>query len=318
MRSSISGVVAFALMPIAMVSAQATFASSAKRGLVFVPNPSHPADNQIWVESGSDLTWYYNYGIDPSPAYSNRSQADFEFVPMLWGTPSSDTDTTFSDGVEALISGGTNISHILAFNEPDGESSTGGSSIQPEAAAKTWIREVVPLQKMGVQCGGPAVTGSQRGITWLEDFFSACSSLGTNCTVDFLPVHWYGNFEGLASFLGQVAAAYPNTSIWITEYALNHADLDDSQAFFNSSAEYFDRLDFVGRYSYFGSFRSSVSNVGPNAAMLTQKGELTDIGSWYLGGAATNNIPKASAAGKVTVGAMWGALVVVAVSFCFL
>ncbi len=26
--------------------------------------------------------------------------------------------------------------------------------------------------------------------------------------------------------------------------------------------------------------------------MLTQKGQLTDIGSWYLGGAATNNIPQ--------------------------
>jgi hypothetical protein len=25
--------------------------------------------------------------------------------------------------------------------------------------------------------------------------------------------------------------------------------------------------------------------------MLTQNGQLTDIGSWYLGGAATNNIP---------------------------
>jgi hypothetical protein len=29
--------------------------------------------------------------------------------------------------------------------------------------------------------------------------------------------------------------------------------------------------------------------------MLTEKGELTDIGSWYLGGAATNNIPKGGA-----------------------
>jgi hypothetical protein len=28
--------------------------------------------------------------------------------------------------------------------------------------------------------------------------------------------------------------------------------------------------------------------------MLTQNGQLTDIGSWYLGGAATNNIPEAT------------------------
>ena len=43
-----------------------------------------------------------------------------------------------------------------------------------------------------------------------------------------------------------------------------------------------------------------MSNVGPNAAMLTEKGELTDIGSWYLGGTATGKKPK-GAAGKNTV-----------------
>jgi hypothetical protein len=56
-------------------------------------------------------------------------------------------------------------------------------------------------------------------------------------------------------------------------------------------------------YSYFGAFRSDVSNVGANAAMLDQKGKLTDIGSWYLGGVATNNIPQAGAGGRIqTVG----------------
>ena len=89
-----------------------------------------------------------------------------------------------------------------------------------------------------------------------------------------------------------------------------------TQEFFNESAEYFDRIDYIDIYSYFGSFRSSVSNVGPNVAMLTQNGKLTSIGSWYLGGAATNNIP--SAAGKTVVGLAWVALVVVGVSFCLL
>jgi len=44
--------------------------------------------------------------------------------------------------------------------------------------------------------------------------------------------------------------------------------------------------------------------------MLTQKGQLTDIGSWYLGGAATNNIPMRSAAQRVEF-AGWGLVVVV-------
>jgi hypothetical protein len=56
----------------------------------------------------------------------------------------------------------------------------------------------------------------------------------------------------------------------------------------------------VTHYSYFGAFRSSVSNVGPNAAMLDQNGKLTDIGSWYMGGVATHNIPKGPGGSKTS------------------
>lgn len=79
------------------------------------------------------------------------------------------------------------------------------------------------------------------------------------------------------------------------------------------SAKYFDRIDYIDRYSYFGSFRSDVSNVGPNAAMLTQKGQLTDIGSWYLGGKATNNIPSSKSA-AVRGAAAFGTVLVMAVA----
>lgn len=66
----------------------------------------------------------------------------------------------------------------------------------------------------------------------------------------------------------------------------------------------------VTRYSYFGAFRSDVSNVGPNVAMLTEKGQLTDIGSWYLGGAATNNVPhKGGAAHLSATSYVWPLLV---------
>ena len=227
----------------------------------------------------------------------------------------------------------------MGFNEPDGTTSTGGSDISPSAAASAWISQVQPLKKLGVQLGAPAVTGSPSGFTWLQQFFDACASQGTNCTADFIPVHWYGNFEGLASHVGQVSATYvflsfsflssvrvltnryvidryPNASIWVTEYALPDANLTDTQSFFNSSTEFLDRTSYVDRYSYFGSFRSSVSNVGPNVAMLDQKGRLTDIGSWYLGGAATHNVPSAAVKGFEAVGITGISLVAVAVGFC--
>lgn len=82
--------------------------------------------------------------------------------------------------------------------------------------------------------------------------------------------------------------------MWITEYNLNDQDLETTQAFYNMSAEYFDRLESVERYSLFGAFRSDVSNVGPNAAMLSVNGSLTDIGAWYLGREATGILPGSS------------------------
>ncbi|KAI0965781.1 glycoside hydrolase family 128 protein [Xylaria arbuscula] len=278
---------------------------SDKRGLVFVPNSKSPDDNKIWVESGSDLTWYYNYSPMPAPAYADQQQSDFEFVPMLFG---SIDDTSFLDSVNGLIEGGRNISHVLTFNEPDGSTQYGGSNLDPTKAAQIWVDNIIPLKEKGVKAGLPACTGGEGGIPWLNQFLGNCSSLisnnGTtqNCTYDFVTIHWYGNFEGLASHLGEYSAAFPNKTQWITEYNYNDQDLDTTQSFYNTSADYFDRLDSVARYSYFGSFRSHDSNVGANAVMLNNAGDLTDIGSWYLGGVATGVKPQSGPAGRAEVG----------------
>lgn len=197
----ISSALLLAALPTALT--QATYTRSSKRGLVFIPSDTHPYDDEIWVESGSDLTWYYNYGPQPSPAYYNLTQEEFEFVPQLWTSSS-----TFLSTVTSMISGGRNISHVLTFNEPDGSTATGGSNLAPSAAASAWISQVQPLKKLGVKLGAPAVTGSPGGFTWLQQFFDACASQGTNCTADFIPVHWYGNFQGLADHLGQVYGTY--------------------------------------------------------------------------------------------------------------
>lgn len=81
----------------------------------------------------------------------------------------------------------------------------------------------------------------------------------------------------------------------MTEYAYANQDLAPSQEFFNQSIDYFDKLDYIGRYAYFGAFRADKSNIGPNAAFLSIGGKLTDIGSWYLGFDATGVIPENTA-----------------------
>jgi hypothetical protein len=245
------------------------------------------ADLDTLLSPPTSITWYYNYQATPS-SYLSQKYPSIEFVPMLWGAPSNADDDTFTTQISKL----KNMKYIMGFNEPDGESSTGGSSVTPANAAKEWIRTLEPLAKsnQNIKVLAPAVTGSPRGIQWLKDFFTECEKLG-GCTTDIVPVHWYGDFQGLASHMGSTLEAVPNAMLWVTEYAMSKANLADSQGFAKTAAQYFDRLEEVHRYSYFGGFRSSKSNVGPNAAMLTQDGDLTDLGAAYLGKPATGKVP---------------------------
>ena len=188
--------------------------SSSKRGLVFTPNSTTRADDKIWVQKPSDLTWYYNYKPSPDSTYSDLPQSQFEFVPMMWGAPSSTSDTTFLSTVKGLIKDqGINITNVLSFNEPDGPYSWGGSNMEPATAAQIWVNNMIPLQQMGVRVGLPACTGGTTGVPWLTKFLSECSKLVStdkkqqNCTYDFITIHWYGNFEGLASHMGEYSAA---------------------------------------------------------------------------------------------------------------
>lgn len=263
-----------------------SFHASDKRGLVYIPNSDFPEDNAIWVRSGSDLTWYYNYKMYPSSRYENNT--NLHFVPMLWGAPSSFQDTTFLENVTAQIVEGYNVSHVMAFNEPDNTGDTGGSDISPHDAALYWVKQIEPLRKLGVAVGAPAVTGGYSGADWLANFTTACND---SCTFDFIPIHWYGSYDGLVNHINDVSAVYPGVDLWLTEFALNDATLNETQEFFQTALTYLDENENVTFYSYFGSFRSFTSNVGINVAMLNSYGKLTDIGSWYLGGNATGVKP---------------------------
>jgi len=213
--------------------------SSPKRGLVYVQG-KNPSDDNIWIRAaGSNLTWYYNYGEMPTPALRSSR---LHYVPMLWGPSSSRTGSSFADVVKSLINQGNNITHVLGFNEPDEARKNGGSDMTTDAAAAMWIREIEPLKTLGIKLGAPAVTGSPRGLDWFADFLKKCKG---GCTFDFLPIHWYGNFEGLASYVGQVKVAYPNTTFWVTEFGYPKEDLSVTQKFFNDSTELFDSSEYV-------------------------------------------------------------------------
>lgn len=277
-------------------------AGTGKRGLVFTPNPMHPEDNKLWRPQDSDLTWYYNYGSTPSPVYADIPQDQFDFVPMMWGVGPDPKDTTWLNEVKRVIDGGRNVTHALGFNEPDAPNSWGGSDVDPHKAAQAWVANLEPLAAMGIKLGLPAVTGAPSGLVWLKQFLGNCSALVSdggsstkNCTWDIVPVHWYDNFAGLASHIGERRALWPDAEIWVTEYAFAHQDLQPTQEYYKQTADYFDKEDYIGRYSYFGAFRSKSSSVGANAPFLNNAGKLTDIGAWYLGKSATGVNPQSKA-----------------------
>ncbi|KAF5699701.1 interferon-induced GTP-binding Mx2 [Fusarium mundagurra] len=281
-----SSLVALAILTTSCIAISKNFYPSSKRGLIYIPNSDFPSDDNVWVQKHSDLTWYYNYKPHPSPVYENNTS--LQFVPMLWGAPDGFDDTSFLENVTAQIIGGRNITYVMGFNEPDNSMANGGSDMKPKDAAKYWIKQLEPLRKLGVSLGAPGVTGAPSGFTWLADFVEACKG---NCTFDFIPIHWYGSFDGMASHIAGVLDVFPGKKIWVTEFALDFSSLAATQDYFQTSVKYLDGNKNVTHYSYFGSFRSFTSNVGYNVSMLNSFGQLTDIGSWYLGGDATGVIP---------------------------
>lgn len=71
--------------------------------------------------------------------------------------------------------------------------------------------------------------------------------------------------------------------MWLTEFNFDHQSLEVTKEFYQWATGWLDGLKYIERFALFGAFRSDVSNVGPNAAMLSDQGNLTDIGLWYLG-----------------------------------
>ncbi|KAF2028712.1 hypothetical protein EK21DRAFT_101605 [Setomelanomma holmii] len=275
-----------ALSLLTTISTQST---SPKRGLCHVHSSLHPSDDLIWISGRNNPTWYYNYGKEPSPAYV--STKDMQFVPMLWGASDKDTGTPFYNSIKSQLDNGANIKYVLSFNEPDTTHAVGGSDLTTSLAASRWKAEIEPLRALGIKVGAPGVTGAESGWNWLDNWLKSCDG---GCNPDFMTVHWYGNFEGMMSHLGRVTAKWPDKEVWITEFGYPKHDLRMTQEFWNMSSRSLDSWPNITHYSYFGAFRSDVSNVGPNAAMLDQNGALTDIGSWFLGGSATNFVPKKS------------------------
>ncbi|KAF1348347.1 hypothetical protein EJ07DRAFT_141737 [Lizonia empirigonia] len=284
-RSRILGALALSLI----ASAQA---EDSKRGFAFIGD-SHAPDNKLLSSDSSPLVWYYNWS--PYPNTDLIPTGSLEFIPMIHGIDATEDSTT-----EGVIRGlDKSSTHLLSFNEPDGTTGSGGSSISPEDAARAYIDYVVPFRNgpkggRNWKISHPSTTGSPNGLEWLRSFNSSCYDIDpeNGCPTDFVAVHWYGAFDGLAGWLGTLDEFYnanstndANLKLWVTEMGLPQESADATVAMMNQTLPYLDSLDYVERYAWFGAFRTDDANewTGDGVAFFDDDGGLTELGALYMG-----------------------------------
>lgn len=200
-----------------------------------------------------------------------------EFVPMLWSTASVLTSVWSANVAAAKAQYRTKA--VLGFNEPD-LCWDGTSCISVADAVSGWLQYMEPL-KGSVRLGAPAVSNSAQpgqGLEWLQSFLSACS----NCTVDFVPVHWYGDPGDVAGFQNHVTQAYAaagGRSLWITEFGTQSGTASQTYQFLTSVMAWMDGgsgKGMVERYAWFMDAAGNLINANGTG--------LSDLGTLYNSG----------------------------------
>jgi len=180
---------------------------------------------------------------------------------MLWGQKFvSDWAAT----AQAAIAGGADT--LLGFNEPDLGAQ---ANMDVSSAVSLWKSSMQPFA-CKARLGAPAVTNGAAplGLTYLKSFVEACS----DCTIDFVPIHWYDSATNIDYFKSYIQDAYTaggNRPIWITEFGASGSDAEIT-TFMQTVLPWLDSLSYVERYAYFmagsgtlvDSSGSSLSTIG--------------------------------------------------------
>ncbi|KAF5022857.1 hypothetical protein F66182_5090 [Fusarium sp. NRRL 66182] len=261
---------------------------SSKRGLAY-HGDEHESDNSLLTSNNSEIAWYYTWSLWPS----DQIGSSLTFLPLIHGLDDA-SDSDLESRLNRLPESST---HLLTFNEPDGETDTGGSAISAQEAAQAYLEYIVPLRSWTNSrsrewsISHPSVTGSPRGLEWLREFNESCYDIDDDgCPTDFIAVHWYGDATGLENWLQTLREFYdeiaPDAPFWITEMALPQADEDATFSMMNESLSSLDERDDVEAYAWFGAFRADDANewTGDSVSLFDHDGGLTRLGAAYLGG----------------------------------
>ncbi|KUI61525.1 Alkali-sensitive linkage protein 1 [Cytospora mali] len=253
--------IAFSVFLMGILMADGFPASASKRGL--------GANDDITLTNfggnGSQIVWQYNWDSNTA-----NKQPFLEYVPMLWSIPGE--PDVWNDHANTWISAGS--SHLLAFNEPENE---GQSNIDPTTAANAYRQYMQPFAGKA-KLGAPAV--SNDGYSWMSQFLGNC----TDCTIDFVPIHWYNPvflIDDFKSFTLEMCGLVGNRSIWVTEFMPLGNDSVTIEQFVQEAIDWLDEQDCVERYAYFGTadgYTSLLHNGGPPLSPLGKTYAFTPYG----------------------------------------
>jgi hypothetical protein len=247
--------------------------STGERGLAF--NDPALTDYFSLSGQGSKVTWAYNWASDPyypSGYTPNSYNGVLIYVPMLWSA-ASDLTSIWNNNVANDIATHETDS-VLAFNEPD-ECGSGQSCMNVSYAVSQYQQWIQPYAGK-VLLGAPAVTngvGSGIGINYMEQFIANC----TGCTVDFIPIHWYGSVTDTAGFKTYVKSYWTTFAkpVWITEFGTTSGTEAQIVAFLKNVLPWLDQQTYVKRYAYF------MDRAAGSPYLLNTNDSLTEIGTVF-------------------------------------
>ena len=226
------------------------------------------------------VSWWYNWSPAPEAAVqSTYRAAGVNFVPLVW-------NGNFS--VPQLVANiPAGAGYLLGFNEPNFKDQ---ANMTPSEAAAKWPALTYVAQQRGLLLGSPAVNYcgncvAENGVTYtdpvayLDAFFAACPA----CQVDFIAVHWYAcDLGALQSYIGRFKKY--GKPIWLTEFACG--DLPAGQitvarqkSYLSAAVAYLESEPAVARYAWFSGRTGAI----PNANLLGDSGQLTELGQLYVG-----------------------------------
>lgn len=186
----------------------------------------------------SNIGWAYNWNASPGGIASGVT-----YMPLLWGTQTTYTNTWMSDAKAAISNGAT---AVLGFNEPD----------HPQQAnlaygvAATQYKSLITdnFSGAGVTLVSPAVTNgaAPMGLTYLSNFMNACS----DCGIDAIAIHWYDLSTNIDYFKSYISGAYTQFGkpIWLTEFGTTDGNDD---AFLTAVLPWLESQSYVEKYAYF-------------------------------------------------------------------